>query len=92
MDTFTIFLYTLGTIQEFSDAAQLLLLGLSRIFGISLAVNSLCCIATDLWLAIRRDSFRFLPGMILYLFLGLFGVLSAVFSAIITVLAGGTGG
>jgi hypothetical protein len=92
MDSFTIFLYALGTIREFTDATQLLLLGLFRIFGVSLAINGLCGIAADLWLAIRRDSLRFIPGMLLYLFFGLFGGLSAVFSALIIVLAGGTGG
>jgi hypothetical protein len=92
MDSLTVLLYALGTIREFTDATQLFLLGLSRIFGVSLAINGICGAAADLWLAIRRDSFRFIPGMFLYLFFGLFGGLSAVFSAIITVLAGGTGG
>lgn len=92
IDSFTIFLYALGIIREFTDATQLLLLGLSRIFGISLAINGFCGIVVDLRLTIRQNSLRFIPGMILYFFVGLLGGLNAVFSAIIIVLSGGTGG
>lgn len=92
MNLFTIFLYALGTVREFSDSTQLLLLGLFRLFGFSLAVNGACGIAADLWLAIRRGSLRFIPGMAAYALSGLFGVLNAVFAAFIMVLAGGVGG
>jgi hypothetical protein len=85
----TVFLYGVGTAQEFMDRTQLLLLRLSIVFGLSLAVGSAYGIALNCWFAFHDRNYRFFTGAGLYLLLGLFGAAIAILAAFITVAAGG---
>ncbi|MDR0597027.1 MAG: hypothetical protein LBG14_00790 [Treponema sp.] len=84
-----VFLYGIGTAQEFTDRTQLMLLRLSVIFGLSLAVGSIYGIALNFWLAFRDRKYRFFAGAGLYIVLGIFGAAIATLAAFIIVAAGG---
>ncbi|GHV77387.1 hypothetical protein AGMMS49942_22080 [Spirochaetia bacterium] len=84
-----VYLYGIGTAQEFMDRTQLLLLRVSLILGLSLGLSSLYGLGMGVWLIIRRRKHRF-PGSIgLYIVLGLFGAAIAVLAAFIMAAAGG---
>lgn len=85
----TVFLYGIGTTQEFMDRTQLMLLRLSVIFGLSLAVGSIYGIALNFWIAIHDRKYRFFAGAGMYIVLGVFGAVIATLAAFIIVAAGG---
>jgi hypothetical protein len=87
----TMFLYGIGTVQEFMDRTQLMLLRLSVIFGLSLAVGSIYGIALNCWLVFHNRNYRFFTGAGLYIVFGLFGALIATLAAFIIVATGGNG-
>jgi hypothetical protein len=84
-----VYLYGLGTAQEFMDRTQLLLLRLSVILGLSLAVGSLYGIILNVWLLVHKRKYRFLGDAGLYIVLGIFGAAIATLGAFIMVAAGG---
>jgi hypothetical protein len=85
----TVFIYGIGTAQEFMDRTQLMLLRLSVIFGLSLAVGSIYGIALNCWLVFHDRKYRFFTGAGAYIVLGLFGAVIATLAAFIIVAAGG---
>jgi hypothetical protein len=85
----TLFLYGIGTAQEFMDITQLLLLHLAMLLGIFLAAASVYGMILDFWLVFHNRKFRYLYGAGAYLFLGLFGVLITVLTAFIMAAAEG---
>jgi hypothetical protein len=85
----TVFLYGIGTAQEFMDRTQLMLLRLSVVFGLSLAVGSIYGIALNCWFVFHDRKYRFFTGAGTYLVLGLFGAAIATLAAFIIVAAGG---
>jgi hypothetical protein len=85
----TVFLYGIGTAQEFMDRTQLMLLRLSVIFGLSLGVGSIYGIALNFWLGFHGRKFRFFGEAGLYTVLGIFGAVIATLAAFIIVAAGG---
>jgi hypothetical protein len=84
-----VFLYSIGTAQEFMDRTQLLLLRVSVVLGLSLAVGSVYGIILSVWF--RGKENRFLGGIGLYTALGIFGTAIATLAAFIMVVAGGNG-
>jgi hypothetical protein len=85
----TVFLYGIGTSQEFMDRTQLMLLRLSVVFGLSLAVGSIYGIALNVWLVFHDHKYRFFGGAGLYIVLGLFGAVIATLASFIIVASGG---
>jgi hypothetical protein len=85
----TVFIYGIGTVQEFMDITQLFLLRLSALLGIFLAVASFYGIILDFWLALYNRKFRYAGGAGAYMLLGIFGALIAGFSVFIAAAAGG---
>jgi hypothetical protein len=85
----TVFLYVIGTAQEFMDRTQLLLLRLSVVFGLSLAVGSIYGIALNCWFVFHDRKYRFFAGAGIYVVLGVFGGAIATLAAFIIVAAGG---
>ena len=86
-----VFLYILGTFQQFTDLTQRRLLRLAGFFGLFLSLNSLYGILMDFWFFFRKGRYRVLSDICLYAFLGLFGSLAAALTLFINVLAGGRG-
>ncbi|GHT87481.1 hypothetical protein FACS1894137_14840 [Spirochaetia bacterium] len=85
-----VYLYGIGTAQEFMDRTQLLLLRLCVINGISVAVASAYGIILNLWFILHKRKYRFPGGGAgMYIVLLLFGIAIAVLAAFIIVLAGG---
>jgi hypothetical protein len=86
-----VYLYSIGTAQEFMDRTQLLLLRLSIILGLSLAVGSIYGIILNVWFSFRYKKYRFFGGVGLYIVLGIFGAVIATLAVFIMVMAGGNG-
>jgi hypothetical protein len=70
---FSLFLYAAGTRQDFTDAAQLLLLRLSRYLALALSVCSVWGIIYCLLPKIRDPRFRRVMNIAVYLLLCAFG-------------------
>ncbi|MDR1597034.1 MAG: hypothetical protein LBR99_04945 [Treponema sp.] len=86
-----VYLYSIGTVQEFMDRTQLLLLRLSVIFGLSLGVGSIYGIILNVWVGFHNKKYRGLGGIGIYLVFGIFGAAIATLAAFIMVAAGGNG-
>ena len=86
---FSLFLYGLGTRQEFTDPTQLLLLRLTRGLGLFLAAVSLYGMAADLVMVLRRRKLHYWYGLGGYGFLLVFGAAAAAFAAFVSTAAGG---
>ncbi|GHV71136.1 hypothetical protein AGMMS49928_21650 [Spirochaetia bacterium] len=86
---FSVFLYILGTRQEFTDATQLLLLRLAIIIGIFLTAMSFCGMVLDIRIIISRRLWSYFAGVGGYILMGIFGAAAAVFAAFITAASGG---
>jgi hypothetical protein len=84
-----VYLYSIGTAQEFMDRTQVLLLRLSVILGLSLGVGSIYGIILNVWLSFHDKKYRFLGGVGLYIILGICGAAVATVAAFIMVAAGG---
>lgn len=85
----TVFLYGLGTVQDFMDATQLLLLHITVVLGLSLGISSLYGIALNIYVAIRRKRFRFLRSLIFYMAAAFSGMVLALAAVFILTLAAG---
>jgi hypothetical protein len=84
-----LFLYGIGTRQEFMDSTQLLLLYLSLITGFFLAAGSLYGFFLQLWRIFHEKSSPLLKGAGMYLGLFLVGMGVALFAVFIIVFAKG---
>jgi hypothetical protein len=91
LSALTVFLYAIGTAQEFMDSTQLLLLRILVILGLCLAMDSLYGAALNIWFFIQKRQFQFAGSSGLYLLSGVLGAAMAIAAAFIIVAAGGNG-
>jgi hypothetical protein len=91
LSVLTVFLYAIGTAQEFMDRTQLLSLRLSVALGLCLAIDSLCGVVLNLWFFFQRREIRFLGNFGLYFVTGIFGSAMSTAAAFIIVASGGNG-
>jgi hypothetical protein len=84
-----VYLYGIGTAQEFMDRTQLMLLRVSLVLGLSLGLSSLYGLGMSVWLIIHKRKSQFLGSIGLYIVMGLFGAAIAVAAAFIMAAAGG---
>jgi hypothetical protein len=89
MSLLTIFLYVIGTGQEFMDNTQLLLLRIALFLGLFLSAGSIYGIALGLWRAIRCRKFRYIAGAGAYILSGIFGAALGALAAFIASAAEG---
>ncbi|HCM26160.1 MAG: hypothetical protein A2Z99_11855 [Treponema sp. GWB1_62_6] len=76
-----VFIYAIGTAQDFLDSTQSFIIrGLSAI-GLLLAVGSAYGFAIDIWIAVASRATRHLFGALSYLVLVFIGLGAAAFSA-----------
>jgi nitrate/nitrite transporter NarK len=87
----TVFLYGIGTAQEFMDITQMFLLRVSVVLGLFQAVGSIYGLVLDLWFFFHDRKPRFLMGAAAYSILGVLGGLVAALGAFIVVVSGGSG-
>jgi hypothetical protein len=87
----TLFLYAIGTIQDFIDSTQLFLLKLYETFGIFLFVTSLFGMVLDLGRLIKMKKIRYLLRSGGYLLLVIFSVVTVLAVMTIITLSGGSG-
>ena len=87
----TLFLYTAGTIQDFTDSTQLFLLNLYFILGLFLAIASVSGLVLDLNRFSRTRKTRYLLRAGGYVFLVVFGVVTVLAASAITAISGGNG-
>jgi hypothetical protein len=85
----SVFLYSIGTAQEFTDLSMLLLLRIAVLMGLFLGVGSIYGLALNFWLVFRYHKFRYLIGAGGYMLLGVFGAAVAVLGLFIIIVAGG---
>ena len=91
MCVLTVFLYGIGTVREFMDATQALLLRLAAVFGFLLAVGSVYGIGVDLWFILYKGKYRYFLGIGAYALLVIFGIIVAAAATFIVVISGGNG-
>jgi hypothetical protein len=89
MSLIDLFLYSIGTIQGFTDSTQLFLLRLGAILSILLALSAFYGVVLDLFLFFYRKKIRFICGAWVYALFGLLGGLAAAASGFIISLSGG---
>ncbi len=89
MSALTLFLYGVGTAQDFLESTQIGLLRLSSLFGLLLTVGSAYGALLDVFFAFARRNRRFLLGSLAYVLSALFGAAAAVFSNGVLVVAAG---
>ena len=87
----TLFLYLVGSAQEFIDSTQLLLLRIYSILGIFLAFTSASGVILDLWRFIRTKKIRYLFRAGGYVFLVVFGIFTVIVVMAIVAIATGDG-
>ena len=87
----TLFLYVAGTIQDFTDSTQLLLLNLYFVLGIFLAAASVSGLVLDLNRFFRTKKTRYLLRAGGYIFLVVFSVVTVLAASAITAISGGNG-
>lgn len=75
-----LFLYAVGTAQDFLESTQLLLLRLSYLLALMLAIGALYGLLLDLFFAFRLRRKAFLLGVLSYALLAAIAVLVALFS------------
>jgi hypothetical protein len=91
LSVLTVFLYAIGTAQEFMDRTQLLLLHLSVVLGLCLAMDSFFGVILNIWFFIKERKFRFFGGSGIYFITGTLGAAMAIGAAFIIVASGGNG-
>jgi hypothetical protein len=91
LSVLTVFLYVIGTAQEFMDRTQLLLLRISVVLGLCLAMDSFYGVILNLWFLIHNRKIRFIGSSGIYFLTGILGALMAVAAAFIIVTSGGNG-
>lgn len=84
-----VYLYGIGTAQEFMDETQLMLLHLLVILGLSLNVSAIYGIFLNFWFVFHHRKYRFFGGLGMYIALALFGITVAALAALILVAARG---
>jgi hypothetical protein len=91
MSILTLFLYAAGTIQDFTDSTQFMLLTLYSVLGIFLTISSFSGIALDLtrFIGTKKSRYIFRAGG--YLFLMIFGAVTVLVVMAILTLSGGEG-
>jgi len=89
MSALTVFLYGIGSAQEFLDSTQMVLLRLAAVLGILLFVCSICGFFLDIFYSIMERTIRFIWGACAYLFSTGFGVFVALFANGVLVLVAG---
>jgi nitrate/nitrite transporter NarK len=87
----TVFLYGIGTAQEFMDITQMFLVRVSIVLGLFQAVGAIYGLILDLWFVLHDRKYRFLKGAVVYSILGALGIFVAAMGAFIVVVSGGTG-
>jgi len=87
----TLFLYAAGTIQDFTDSTQLLLLNLHFILGIFLTAASISGLLLDLIRYTQTKKSRYLLRAGGYIFLVVFGVVTVLAASAITAISTGYG-
>ena len=87
----TLFLYTAGTIQDFTDTTQLFLLNLLFILGIFLTIASASGLLLDLIRYTQTRKTRYLIRAGGYVFLAVFGVVAVLAASAITAISVGNG-
>ena len=75
----SLFLYGVGTAQDFLESTQLLLLRLSYLSALLLAIGAVYGMLLDLYFAYRLRRKRFLWGVLAYAGLASFAVLVVLF-------------
>jgi len=78
MSVLTLFLYTVGTVQEFTDTTQFTLLALYSVLGIFLTITAISGIVLDLGRFISAKKGRYLLRAGGYLFLVIFGIVTVL--------------
>jgi hypothetical protein len=91
LSALTVFLYAIGTAQEFMDSTQLFLLRASVVLGLCLAMNGIYGLALNLWLFIQKRQLGFFGSSAFYIITGILGAALAAAAAFIIVAAGGNG-
>jgi hypothetical protein len=86
-----VFLYGVGTAQEFMDITQLILLRLSAVFGLFLGVGSIYGIILSVSLGVHGSNLRYLGDVGGYVLMGALGVVVSVLAIFILVVAEGNG-
>jgi hypothetical protein len=87
----TVFLYAIGTAQEFMDRTQLLLLRILVILGLCLAMDSFYGVILNIWFFIHNRKIRFFGSSGIYFITGALGAVMAIAAAFIIVASGGNG-
>jgi len=87
----TSFLYAAGTVQDFTDSTQLLLLNLYFILGIFLTIASVSGLLLDFSRFSRTKKTRYLIRAGGYVFLVVFGIATVLAASAITAISGGNG-
>jgi len=85
----SLFLYVVGTAQEFLDSTQLMLLRISSALGLLVAIAALYGFAFNVFFLVRRRKLSFLAGTLSYLLLAIAGaVIASLISFILVALSG----
>ncbi len=87
-----IFLYGIGTLQEFLDSTQTALLRAASGLGLLLGIGAAYGIALDIGSAVAYKSSRFLFGAFFYFILSAIGLLVAALASFILVIISGNRG
>jgi len=85
----TIFLYTVGTVQDFIDSTQLYLLKFYVILGIFLITFSICSIILGMKRFFEMKKSRYLFRVSGYLFFVIFGMVTVLIAIFIITITGG---
>jgi hypothetical protein len=91
LSALTVFLYAIGTAQEFMDSTQLLLLRMSVVLGLCLAMDSIYGLVLNLWFFIKKRKIKLFGNSVFYIITGTLGAALAAAAAFIVVAAGGNG-
>jgi len=84
-----IFLYAIGTVQEFLDSTQIGLLRAASSLGLLVAAGAAYGCVLDVWAAVALRNRRFLLGSGAYLLTAALGLAAAAFaSGLLAVIAG----
>jgi len=85
----TLFLYAVGTVQNFIDSTQLSLLRLYVVLGIFLTAVSIFGVVLDIGRLYKHKKSRYLLRAGGYMFLVIFGVVTVLVVMVIITLSGG---
>lgn len=85
----SLFLYAVGTSQDFLDETQVFLLRSTALLGLLSAIGAIYGCAVDLYAAVMMKSRRFLIGFAAYLLVAFCGLMVTMFSnALLVAVAG----